>query len=84
MSADSGHVVRNFNALQTAAFFKGTAFDLCQSIGQVYFFQAGTVIKSLPAKIRQMLRQPYAFQTSSVFKCLSSDFRNGIRQYHLS
>ena len=75
MSADSGHVVRNFNALQTAAFFKGAAFDFCQSIGQVYFFQTGTVIKSLSAKIRQMLRQPYAFQTSTVFKCLSSDFR---------
>lgn len=56
MSADSGHVVRNFNALQTAAFFKGAAFDFCQSIRQVYFFQTGTVIKSLSAKIRQMLR----------------------------
>lgn len=50
MSADSGHVVRNFNALQTAAFFKGAAFDFCQSIGQVYFFQTGTVIKASPPR----------------------------------
>ena len=84
MSADSGHVVRNFNALQTAAFFKGAAFDFCQSIRQVYFFQTGTVIKKPLRQDTSDAPATLRFPDFHSFKCLSSDFRKGIRQCHLS